>query len=58
MITRPFEHVKRESAAGTARPSFTLDCLESVESGDSKLPKEEADHVIRWAAGAMYGGMV
>ncbi|KAF8643331.1 hypothetical protein AX16_009060 [Volvariella volvacea WC 439] len=55
MVSRPYEHVKQEHAAGTALPSFTLDCLESVKSGESKLPPDEADHIIRWAAGAMYG---
>ncbi|TFK68106.1 cytochrome P450 [Pluteus cervinus] len=55
MVNRPYEHVKQEYAAGTARPSFALDCLESLEYGNSKLPKEEADEIIRWSAGAMYG---
>ncbi len=56
MISRPFEHVKREMASGTARPSFTRDCLENFDSEISGSSKDEQDHLVRWAAGAMYGG--
>ncbi|PBK63903.1 cytochrome P450 [Armillaria solidipes] len=55
MISRPFEHVKREMASGTARPSFTRDCLENFDSEISGSSKDEQDHLVRWAAGAMYG---
>ncbi len=56
MINRPFEHVKRDMASGTARPSFTCNCLENFETEVSDLSTTEQDHLVRWAAGAMYGG--
>ncbi|KAF5354610.1 hypothetical protein D9757_012338 [Collybiopsis confluens] len=55
MISRPFEAVKANRSKGTARPSFTLDCLESFETDTMGLSPQQADHLIRWAAGAMYG---
>ncbi|PBK86350.1 cytochrome P450 [Armillaria gallica] len=55
MINRPFEHVKRDMASGTARPSFTCNCLENFETEVSDLSAAEQDHLVRWAAGAMYG---
>ncbi|KAK0460552.1 cytochrome P450 [Desarmillaria tabescens] len=55
MISRPFEHVKRDMASGTARPSFTRTCLENFETEISGLSRAEQDHLVRWAAGAMYG---
>ncbi len=56
MISRPFEHVKREMAAGIAAPSFTSDCLGNFETDTSGLSKPEQEHLVVWAAGAMYGG--
>lgn len=56
MVTRPYEHVKREYIAGTAAASFTLDCIESVVEEDGQLPQGEMNEIIRWAAGALYGG--
>ncbi|KAF9006294.1 cytochrome P450 [Hymenopellis radicata] len=55
MITRPYEHVKREYAEGQARPSFVKDWLEFFSSEPSRLSSSEQDHLIRWSAGAMYG---
>jgi hypothetical protein len=56
LITRPFEHVLEERAKGTAQPSFVSDCLAKLQSNGSEESKENLD-VIRWAAGALYGGM-
>ncbi|KAK0194733.1 cytochrome P450 [Armillaria mellea] len=55
MINRPFEQVKRDMASGTARSSFTRSCLENFETEISGLSAAEQDHLVRWAAGAMYG---
>ncbi|THU96290.1 cytochrome P450 [Dendrothele bispora CBS 962.96] len=55
MISRPYEAVKVDRSTGTALPSFVADCLDLFESGDMALSTEDADHLIRWAAGAMYG---
>ncbi|KAF9468328.1 cytochrome P450 [Collybia nuda] len=35
MTLRPFEHVKCDMEAGTAHPSFTLDCLKDLQSADT-----------------------
>jgi len=53
MITRPFQHAKREIAQGTARPSFTSNCLGNYQSIGKST--SERDDLICWAAGAMYG---
>lgn len=53
MINRPFEQVKQDMASGTARRSFTRSCLENFEI--SGLSTVEQDHLVCWAAGAMYG---
>ncbi|KAF5347404.1 hypothetical protein D9758_011278 [Tetrapyrgos nigripes] len=55
MISRPFDAVKADRAAGTARPSFALDCLENFDEDTMGLSEQQADHLVRWAAGAMYG---
>lgn len=57
MIDRPLQHVHAEFAEGTARPSFVTDCLRSFEAEDSGLTENEKEHILRWSAGAMYGGM-
>ncbi|KIK52524.1 hypothetical protein GYMLUDRAFT_180036 [Collybiopsis luxurians FD-317 M1] len=58
MVRRPYEHVKREVAAGAARSSFVSDCFESFESDSGGLSSAEQEHLILWASGAMYGGKV
>ncbi|KAL0576304.1 hypothetical protein V5O48_005680 [Marasmius crinis-equi] len=59
MVDRPFQRVKSDYEAGIAQPSFVTDCLEKFEreqgEEESGLSKDERDHIIRWAAGAMYG---
>ncbi|TDL19969.1 cytochrome P450 [Rickenella mellea] len=55
MISRPYEHVKRELANGTALPSFTSDCLRDYFDMHGSDVDADTDHIIRWAAGAMYG---
>ncbi|KAI6045314.1 cytochrome P450 [Pisolithus marmoratus] len=54
LVTRPYEHVKRERAQGTAHPSFTSNCLDKSEASDP-VARAEMEHVILWAAGSMYG---
>ncbi|KAJ7580828.1 cytochrome P450 [Mycena floridula] len=55
LIRRPFDYVKKQMAAGTARPSLALDCLENFEAlNESAANEEEKDHVVRWTAGVMY----
>lgn len=53
MVNRPLQHAKSEHAIGIAQPSFTVDCLETLVA----KPQTEVDNLIRWTAGAMYGGM-
>ncbi|KAF8954901.1 cytochrome P450, partial [Flammula alnicola] len=53
VISQPYQHVKREMAEGVARPSFTAECLQAYESEAGGID-EDAEHLIRWAAGAMY----
>ncbi|KAI0644111.1 cytochrome P450 [Trametes meyenii] len=50
MVTVPFEHVKREMAAGSAPPSLVQDLLSSP-GGDSP----ELQHHIKWMSGSLYG---
>lgn len=45
MVDLPLEEVKKQRAAGTANPSFTLSLLEQQDVPDS---------IIRWASGTMY----
>ncbi|KAH9483265.1 Cytochrome P450 monooxygenase 74 [Psilocybe cubensis] len=47
LVRLPFEHVKRDIAAGTALPSLTKDLL---TTSDPSL-----DHHIKWTTGSMYG---
>lgn len=54
LVTRPYEHVKRERERGTAHSSFTSDCLDKSEASDPTA-RAEMEHVILWAAGSMYG---
>ncbi|KAK7060428.1 hypothetical protein VNI00_001193 [Paramarasmius palmivorus] len=55
LVTRPFNYVKSQMEAGTARPSLALDCLENYESLNEKATSvEEKEHTIRWATGVMY----
>lgn len=54
LVTRPYEHVKRERLQGTALPSFTSNCLDKIEASDATA-RAEMEHVILWAAGSMYG---
>ena len=56
LITRPFEHVLQERAKGAAEPSFVSDCLAKLQSDENAESKASLD-IIRWAAGALYGGM-
>ncbi|KAG1849428.1 cytochrome P450 [Suillus subalutaceus] len=56
LISRPFEHVLQERAKGSAQPSFVSDCLEKNRSNDNAESKVSLD-LIRWAGGALYGGM-
>ncbi|KAF9265663.1 cytochrome P450 [Marasmius fiardii PR-910] len=51
MVTRPYEHAKREM-----QPSFVWDCIDKVYGvdGPSALTKDQ-EHVILWSAGTMYG---
>ncbi|TDL26384.1 cytochrome P450 [Rickenella mellea] len=55
MISRPFDHVKRELDNGIALPSFTSDSLQEYFDSHGSEVDADTDHVIRWAAGAMYG---
>ncbi|KAH9934389.1 cytochrome P450 [Fomitopsis serialis] len=50
MLRAPFELVKRQMAAGVARPSFTQSHLDS-----QKLSPEE-ERTIQWAAAGIYSG--
>ncbi|KIK81856.1 hypothetical protein PAXRUDRAFT_832576 [Paxillus rubicundulus Ve08.2h10] len=54
LITRPYEHVKRERAQGIAHPSFTSKCLDK-HAADDPITQAELEHDILWAAGSMYG---
>ncbi|THH21271.1 hypothetical protein EW146_g251 [Bondarzewia mesenterica] len=49
LVTRPFEHVKREMAKGTAPPSLAQDLL----SNDKH--EESFEHRVKWVTGTMYG---
>ncbi|KAL0960434.1 hypothetical protein HGRIS_005477 [Hohenbuehelia grisea] len=53
LVTMPYEHVKRDLALGTARPSLTRDLL-SMKKDD--IPNFE--HAAKWTAGSMYGGLL
>ncbi|KAJ3569349.1 hypothetical protein NP233_g5109 [Leucocoprinus birnbaumii] len=50
MVSRPFDHVKQQLAAGTAQASFTSALL----SGKVLNQQEELD--IRWSAASLYSG--
>ncbi|EJF59311.1 cytochrome P450 [Dichomitus squalens LYAD-421 SS1] len=50
LVTKPFEHVKREMAAGTAPQSLTQDLL-SMDAAD----RTTSEHQIKWTTGALYG---
>ncbi|EED79605.1 predicted protein, partial [Postia placenta Mad-698-R] len=52
LVSKPYEHVKREMDAGRAPPSMTQDLL-SVRINDM----QDIEQRIKWTAGAMYGGM-
>ncbi|KAM5543795.1 hypothetical protein V8D89_002412 [Ganoderma adspersum] len=49
LVTKPYEHVKREMEAGIAPPSLTQDLL-SADALD-----EHSEHQIKWTTGALYG---
>lgn len=55
LVTRPYEHVKREREQGTNQPSFTAECLDKYQSDDPDA-QASIEHTLRWAAGSMYGG--
>ncbi|OBZ74404.1 O-methylsterigmatocystin oxidoreductase [Grifola frondosa] len=50
LVTKPFEHVKREMAEGTAAPSLTQDLLRLEPE-----PSSEFEYRVRWTTGAVYG---
>jgi len=54
VIERPFQYVKTEMAAGTARPSFTSELLNDLMTNDGKIDPEMED-IVKWGAGSMYG---
>jgi hypothetical protein len=58
MVSRPYRHVKQNIIDGSASPSFVLDCLQKFEDelANEDMKKEQIDHLVIWAAGAMYGG--
>nr|VWP02507.1 Arg-6 protein [Ganoderma boninense] len=49
LVTKPYEHVKREMAAGIAPPSLTQDLL------STDALNEQLEHQIKWTTGALYG---
>lgn len=52
VVARPYNHVRHEMAAGTARPSLTQDLLsKEVDPEDAA----QLEHRIKWTTGAMYG---
>ncbi|KAJ7247328.1 cytochrome P450 [Mycena rebaudengoi] len=53
-IDFPFADVKREMASGTAKPSFTLSCLQNVENLDNPADVEYHEDVIKSTAGTMF----
>ncbi|ESK80777.1 cytochrome p450 [Moniliophthora roreri MCA 2997] len=55
LIERPFNYVKSQMEAGTARLSLTLDCMENFEALNKKaVSTKEKEHVIQWTSGCMY----
>jgi len=53
LVTKPFQHVKKQMAEGKAPHSFTQDILFNF-----KLPvehtQEEFEDIVKWTAGTMY----
>ncbi|KJA28899.1 hypothetical protein HYPSUDRAFT_33334 [Hypholoma sublateritium FD-334 SS-4] len=49
LVALPYEHVKRDLAAGSASPSLTRDLLSTID----KTP--DFEYQAKWTAGSMYG---
>ncbi|KAH9950527.1 cytochrome P450 [Amylocystis lapponica] len=52
VMKKPLEHVKREMAMGTARPSLTQDLLDTEHA---TADAARLEHRVKWLAGALYG---
>ncbi|KAJ7247317.1 cytochrome P450 [Mycena rebaudengoi] len=53
-IDLPFAYVKREMASGTAKPSFTLSCLQNAANLGNQVDQEYHEDIIKSTAGIMY----
>ncbi|KAF8067793.1 cytochrome P450 [Lyophyllum atratum] len=54
LIRKPFEYVKSEMEAGTAKPSFTMDILTKDELQTERDNDAEFETSLKWAAASMY----